>query len=49
MEDRAGCSLGRFAWLGNFRRRVVRYDHPVENYSGFVHLVCILILLRQDL
>ena len=38
-----------FAWLGNFRRLVVRYERQVENYRGFVHLGCILILLRQDL
>ena len=38
-----------FAWLSNFRRLVVRYERYVENYTGFVHLGCILILLRQDL
>ena len=38
-----------FAWLGNFRRLVVRYERQVENYRGFVHLGCILILLRQAL
>lgn len=38
-----------FAWLGNFRRLVVRYERYVANYTGFVHLGCILILLRQDL
>jgi transposase len=38
-----------FAWLGNFRRLVVRYERQVENYTGFVHLGCILILLRQAL
>ena len=38
-----------FAWLGNFRRLVVRYERHALNYLGFVHLGCILILLRQDL
>ena len=38
-----------FAWLGNFRRLVVRYEHHALNYLGFVHLGCILILLRQGL
>jgi transposase len=38
-----------FAWLGNFRRLVVRYERYALNYLGFVHLGCILILLRQDL
>ena len=35
-----------FAWLGNFRRLVVRYERRAENYLGFVHLGCIIILLR---
>ena len=38
-----------FAWLGNFRRLVVRYERHALNYLGFVHLGCILILLRQGL
>ena len=36
-----------FAWLGNFRRLVVRYERSAHNYLGFVHLGCILVLLRQ--
>ncbi len=44
-----GALWAGFAWLGNFRRLVVRYERHVENYRGFVHLGCILILLRQDL
>ena len=36
-----------FAWLGNFRRLVVRYERYALNYLGFVQLGCILILLRQ--
>lgn len=36
-----------FAWLHNFRRIVIRWDRRPENYLGFVHLGCILILLRQ--
>jgi transposase len=35
-----------FAWLGNFRRLVVRYERRVENYLGFVRLGCIVILLK---
>ena len=35
-----------FAWLGNFRRLVVRYERRAENYLSFVHLGCIVILLR---
>ena len=36
-----------FAWLGSFRRLVVRYERRVDNFLGFVHLGCIVILLRQ--
>lgn len=36
-----------FAWLSNFRRLVVRYERHALNDLGFVHLGCILILLRQ--
>ena len=36
-----------FAWLGNFRRLVVRYERSALNYLGFVQLGCILILLRR--
>src|SRR5689334_14399229 len=36
-----------FAWLGNFRRLVVRYERHALNYLGFVHVGCILILLRH--
>ena len=38
-----------FAWLGNFRRLVVRYERHALNSLGFVQLGCILILLRQGL
>jgi transposase len=35
-----------FAWLQNYRRILTRFDYYPENYLGFVHLGCILILLR---
>ena len=35
-----------FAWLGNFRCLVVRYERRPENYLGFVQLGCAVILLR---
>jgi len=38
-----------FAWLGDFRRLVVRYERHALNYLGFVQLGCILILLRQSI
>ena len=36
-----------FAWLGNFRRLIVRYERRAENYLGFVRLGCVVILLRH--
>lgn len=36
-----------FAWLHNFRRIVTRWDVKASNYLAFVHLGCILILLRR--
>lgn len=36
-----------FAWLQNFRRIIVRYEYYADNYLGFVHLACIIILLRN--
>src|SRR5262245_34404376 len=35
------------AWLGNFRRLMVRYERHTFNYLGFVLVGCILILLRH--
>ena len=35
-----------FAWLGNFRRLVVRYERKIQIYSVFFHLACLLITLR---
>ena len=35
-----------FAWLGNFRRLVVRYERYHQNYTAFVQLACCLILMR---
>lgn len=36
-----------FAWLQNFRRLVVRYEHHVENFHGMLQLASSLILLRH--
>ena len=36
-----------FAWLQNFRRLITRHDYKIENFLGFVHLGCIVILMRQ--
>jgi transposase len=35
------------AWLHAFRRLVTRYENKLENYSAFVHVACMLIVLRQ--
>jgi transposase len=35
-----------FAWLGNFRRLVVRYEHDSNIYRAFFHLACLIITLR---
>lgn len=35
-----------FAWLGRFRRLVVRYERDIVVYNAFFHLACCFILLR---
>ena len=35
-----------FAWLFNFRRLVVRYERYAHNFRAFLHLGCVVILLR---
>ena len=35
-----------FAWLGNYRRLVVRYENKLHVYNAFFHLACIMIVLR---
>jgi putative transposase len=32
-----------FAWVGNFRRLVVRYERLITPYAGFFHLACALL------
>ena len=38
-----------FAWLHNFRRLVVRYEHHLKNFLAMVQLGCAVILLRRVL
>jgi transposase len=38
-----------FAWLGNYRRLVVRYDHSITIYEAFFHIACFMIVLRRVL
>jgi transposase len=35
-----------FAWLGGFRRLVVRWERKAQIYLAFLLIACILILLR---
>jgi transposase len=35
-----------FAWLGNYRRLLVRYDPSLNLYRAFFHIACALITLR---
>ena len=38
-----------FAWLGNFRRLVVRYDRSLTIYQALFHIACFMIVLRRVL
>jgi transposase len=38
-----------FAWLGHFRRLVVRYERLITTYAGFFHIACALLTLRRVL
>jgi transposase len=35
-----------FGWLQSFRRIVIRYERHAENFLGFVHLGCLVLLVR---
>jgi transposase len=35
------------AWLGNFRRLVVRYDRSLTIYQAFFHIACFMITARS--
>ena len=34
------------AWLGNYRRLVVRWDRSADIFRAFVHIACLLIVCR---
>ena len=36
-----------FAWFGNFRRLVVRWERHLTMYQAFFHVACLLITLRR--
>jgi transposase len=35
------------AWLGNFRRLIVRHEHRIDVYRGFFHLACLIVTLNR--
>jgi hypothetical protein len=42
------CKVERpVAWLGNFRRLVMRWERHITMYRAFFHVACLLITLRQ--
>lgn len=36
-----------FAWLGNYRRLVVRYDKHINIYQSFFNIACMMITLNK--
>ena len=36
-----------FAWIGNYRRLVVRWDRSLTIYNAFFHIACFMIVLRR--
>ena len=36
-----------FAWLGNYRRLLVRWERDLVVYRGFFHLACALVALNR--
>ena len=36
-----------FAWLGNFRRLVVRWERKLRSYRAFFNIACMMIVLRK--
>lgn len=35
------------AWLGNFRRLLIRWERYPHIFQAFIHVACIMILLRR--
>ncbi|ASP38787.1 IS5/IS1182 family transposase [Bacterioplanes sanyensis] len=36
-----------FAWLGNYRRLVVRWERKLSMYRAFFHAACMMIVLKK--
>ena len=47
--QRRGIVERSIAWLGNFRRLVVRYDSSLTIYQAIFHIACFMIVLRRVL
>jgi transposase len=35
------------AWLGNYRRVLIRWENKLSHYLAFVHVACLMITLRR--
>jgi transposase len=35
------------SWFHNFRRTIIRYETTLERYTGWIHLACLIMTLRQ--
>jgi len=38
-----------FAWLGAFRRLLIRHERLIETYQGFFHIACAILTLKRVL
>ncbi|MFC1476550.1 transposase [Fibrobacterota bacterium] len=36
-----------FAWIGNYRKLVVRYDRSIHIYQAFFNIVCMMVTLNK--
>ena len=36
-----------FAWMHHWRKLVTRYEYKLQNFTAFVKLVCIMLLLKH--
>ena len=36
-----------FSWFNHFRRSSMRYEYHAQNFLGFLHLICAIILMRH--
>ena len=34
-------------WFHNFRRTIIHYETTLERYTGWIHLACLIMTLRQ--